>query len=142
MLCAATYTQNGVIVTWYATTPAVVTPTAWSSGGVQAPSACKSAAVNSRKEPRPGKPPRQGTGFYIKESSQLTRIYSQNPRRRIDHDTICVPSPGPVRQVWRRRTLPARLGRRVEHHARRDSRRWSRRCRRAPLGGELFTLSR
>ncbi|GAA5982786.1 hypothetical protein JCM10908_006789 [Rhodotorula pacifica] len=34
-----TYTQNGVIVTWYATTPAVVTPTAWSSGNVQAPSA-------------------------------------------------------------------------------------------------------
>ncbi|KWU45239.1 hypothetical protein RHOSPDRAFT_33184 [Rhodotorula sp. JG-1b] len=34
-----TYTQNGVIVTWYATTPAIVTPTAWSSGGVQAPSA-------------------------------------------------------------------------------------------------------
>ncbi|POY75011.1 hypothetical protein BMF94_1987 [Rhodotorula taiwanensis] len=35
----ATYTQAGVIVTWYATTPVVVTPTAWSSGNVQAASA-------------------------------------------------------------------------------------------------------
>lgn len=117
-------------MTWYATTPVVVTPTAWSSGNVQAASACESRDSATRHrwrlswEPSVRAVPRDSQIFF-------------SCRRRLGHDSVRLQGASAVSPCgrWRFALLgvPARVRWRMEHHARRHRHWRSRRRRRDAL---------